>query len=246
MHSAEVMVNALKSFVKLRGHTYASLAKTIGLSESSVKRLFAENTFSLERFLEVCEVLQIGLPELALLVQEDQKKLPTQLTEEQEAELGSSRKLFAVFYLAMRNWKPAEMSERLSLTELEVTRLLLRLDKIGIIALQAENRYLLKLGKNFRLLKGGVLEKIYRDEVKRDFLKGDFEAAEEQELFLVGEISQDSWKNVLKKISALSNEIRVLIDADSVLPKNKTASVGVLFLAKPWTYAPIFGKSARN
>ena len=59
------LVVALKRLLKAQGITYAALAKRLNLSEAAVKRMFSQQALSLLRLEQVCEVLDIGLSELA-------------------------------------------------------------------------------------------------------------------------------------------------------------------------------------
>jgi transcriptional regulator with XRE-family HTH domain len=72
MAQAESLVNALKNLLKARGITYAQLAKGLGLSEASVKRIFAERSFTLERLDQVCTLLGIQISDLARMVVAEQ------------------------------------------------------------------------------------------------------------------------------------------------------------------------------
>ena len=58
------LIDAIKRLLKSRGMTYAQLATRIDLSEASVKHMFSQETMSLTRLEEICEVLGIGLSEL--------------------------------------------------------------------------------------------------------------------------------------------------------------------------------------
>ena len=61
------LVATLKATLKSRNMTYRALALRLDLSEASVKRLFAEETFTLKRIEEICQVLEIDFFELARL-----------------------------------------------------------------------------------------------------------------------------------------------------------------------------------
>src|SRR5438309_238374 len=65
MDQAEAIVVALKRRLKARGVTYAQLAKELGLSEASVKRIFAAGTLTLDRVARILAVLGITFQELA-------------------------------------------------------------------------------------------------------------------------------------------------------------------------------------
>jgi hypothetical protein len=53
---SKLLVSALKRCLKLKSVTYKNLALSMNLSESSVKRWFASNNLSLQRFEQVCAV----------------------------------------------------------------------------------------------------------------------------------------------------------------------------------------------
>ncbi len=53
MAQVSLLVSELKRYLKAHGLTYAEVGKQLELSESSVKRLFARETFSLQRFEQV-------------------------------------------------------------------------------------------------------------------------------------------------------------------------------------------------
>ena len=60
MNDARRIVDTLKKLARTRGLTYAELAKRVGLSEASVKRLFSQRTFTLARLAQFCDALVIG------------------------------------------------------------------------------------------------------------------------------------------------------------------------------------------
>jgi len=61
------LIEALKKLLKARGSTYRDLGQTLGLSEPSIKRLFSQRTFTLQRLEQVCAALEIDFYELAKL-----------------------------------------------------------------------------------------------------------------------------------------------------------------------------------
>ena len=58
------LTDALKRMLKRAGLTYADAAQHLALSEASVKRLFKEQSFSVERMEKLCELAQADLLEL--------------------------------------------------------------------------------------------------------------------------------------------------------------------------------------
>ena len=57
--STEQLIDSLKRVLKSRHVTYAVLAQRIGMSEASVKRLFSQRTFTLNRLEQVLTALEL-------------------------------------------------------------------------------------------------------------------------------------------------------------------------------------------
>ena len=89
------LVEVLKRELKIRGITYARLARDLKLSEASVKRMFSRRDFTLKRLDDICRCSQIDFAELARAVAREES-LISHLTLEQEKEIVSDRKLFLV------------------------------------------------------------------------------------------------------------------------------------------------------
>ena len=85
MAQTREIIGTLKKALKAQGKTYADVAVALGLTEASVKRLFAQQSFSLARLDQVCHLLDIEISDLVQLMNEQQQRLQ-QLTVEQEME----------------------------------------------------------------------------------------------------------------------------------------------------------------
>ncbi len=66
------LLETLKHYLKIQGITYRILAQRLKLSESSVKRLFSDQSLSLKRLEKICSVLGLDLYELVKLSREQQ------------------------------------------------------------------------------------------------------------------------------------------------------------------------------
>ena len=64
MSTSVKIIQTLKHQLKLAGIPYRELARSLGLSESAVKQMFASGNFSLKRLDEICDVLKIDIAEL--------------------------------------------------------------------------------------------------------------------------------------------------------------------------------------
>ena len=65
MKQTSDLIATLKKCLRAHGMTYREVAEGLGLSVASVKRVFAEETFTLSRLEEVCGLLDITIHDLS-------------------------------------------------------------------------------------------------------------------------------------------------------------------------------------
>ena len=58
------LLKTLKKALKAHGLTYLKIAEALELSEASVKRLFAEQTISLQRLEQICQLMEMEISDL--------------------------------------------------------------------------------------------------------------------------------------------------------------------------------------
>jgi len=95
MPQTSQLIDTLKQTLKAHKLTYADVARQLDLSEGSVKRLFSDQTFSMARFEEVCQMMQLEFSDLVQLMQEKTSNL-SRLTIEQEKQIVSDHILLLV------------------------------------------------------------------------------------------------------------------------------------------------------
>ena len=152
MAQTAALVRALKNVLKARGMTYAQLAKGLHLSEASVKRVFAQHTFTLERLDQICDFVGVEISDLARIVAHEAQS-PVQLTWQQEKEVVSDPKLLLVAVHALNHWTMDDIMGSYALSKVECTRLLAKLDRLGIIDLMPDNKIRVKVARGFRWLR---------------------------------------------------------------------------------------------
>ena len=134
MAERERVLAALKAVLKERGWRYADLARELGVSEATVKRLLSNGRIDLERLERICALLDLDFFELARLAR-GARDAPRHLSERQESELAQSPRLMTVFHLLCQGWRADAIREGYDLGEPELTRLLARLDRLGLVEL---------------------------------------------------------------------------------------------------------------
>ncbi|MEC7118604.1 MAG: helix-turn-helix transcriptional regulator [Pseudomonadota bacterium] len=234
MANTEQLVNALKRVLRSRDKTYADLAQAIGLSEASVKRLFAEQSFSLQRLDDICRWLELDFFELARLARGDADQLK-HMTVAQETVLASDRRLLGVFYMLMNNWQLADIVERYEISEPECLRLIICLDRAGLVELLPNNRVRLRVVRHLRHRPDGPIRQILGAELTNSFLSVRFDQHGGEFRFEEGELSPASAAILQRKIDRLAAEFYELSELDVNLPRHQRTLYGIAMGLRPWS-----------
>ena len=233
MAQSDELIDAVKAVLKARGITYAKVAKSLGLSEASIKRTFAARTFTLRRLDEVCTMLGIEISDLAKMVA-DESSRPAQLSLAQERDLVSDVKLLLVAVHALNQWTLEEMVATYTLSKAECIRLLARLDKLGIVDLMPDNRIRVRVSRNFAWLPDGPIQTYFRAQVQGDFFKSSFDGNGELMTFVSGMLSADGNAAMQARIRRLAAEFADLHQGDLALPLSQRYGTSLLVAVRPW------------
>jgi len=236
MSESSEIISTLKRAIKTSGMTYANVANELSVSEATIKRIFSVKHCSLERIEEICTVLHIQLTDLIHL-HELEKNRVKQLTYEQEQQLTADPALLFIAVCIRNNWLVDEITQQYRFTEHEITRLLIKLDKLGLIDLLPGNRYKLRVSSDFRWIDKGPIEKFYEKNIQQDFLSSHFTEEGELRLFLTGAVSQVTQQKVLGKLAELSADFAAWHKADLNYPIQSRVNVSVLLAARSWEMA---------
>ncbi len=231
-------VEALKKSVRARGLTYAELARRLGLSEPSVKRMFSRGTFTLARIEQVLRVLELELYDVARMSR-GRRAGPAELTLEQEVALARDERLLSVFWLVLNDWTFAEILDEFSITRAQLTLAFARLARVGLIDWGAGERARLKVARDFTWRAGGPVKKAYGNRVMREFLAGRFDGAREYLRLEARDVSEESASVVRRRLERLVAEFNDLADVDSSLPVRKRTGVGLLVACRPWEFSVV-------
>src|SRR5688500_4191565 len=121
---------ALKRLLKARGRTYAQAAAVLGLSEASVKRLFARGELSLDRIEQLCDWIGVDISDVVQSAESVQTTV-TELKLEQERELARDPALLLAAFLVLNRWSEAEILDAFRFDKPQLTLLLIRLERLG-------------------------------------------------------------------------------------------------------------------
>ncbi|HEX6591353.1 MAG TPA: helix-turn-helix transcriptional regulator [Moraxellaceae bacterium] len=236
MASSEQLIATLKKVLKSRGRTYADLALGLGLSEASIKRLFSEKTFTLQRLEEVCRYLEMDIFELARMARGESDAV-RQMTMAQEELLASDRKLLGLFYLLMNNRELPDILQEYDMTEPEAIRLLVKLDRARLIELLPGNRVRLRVSRQLRHRPDGPLRQKLGPDMVNEFLSVRFDEHGGHFRFEVGELSPASAAILQRKLDRLAAEFYELSELDTNLPPGERSIYGIAVGLRPWSAA---------
>lgn len=244
MSQTQALITTLKRELKAHGLTYGQVATHLGLSENSIKRLFAERKFSLQRLEQVCELLQLELSDLVQKMTENSQRIEM-LSEQQEKEIANDLKLLLVATCALNRWEFAEILEAYTLSETEGIQLLAKLDRLKIIELLPLNRVKLIVAKNFRWRPNGPIQQYFQKNVQTDFFHSPFTAAGEKLVFSSGMLSRGSNASMMKKLERLVAEFNELHDEDVGLPLEERFGTSMVIAVRAWEFG-LFRQLRRN
>lgn len=149
MTESQQLIAELKTQLKLHGVHYTDIAKALDLSEGSVKRLLAEgNNISLARLERICQLIDLEMSELFKLAYAQKQGL-TALSYQQEKELIDDKALLLVAVCVVNGYTFKQIAEQYQFSEPDLIQKCVQLDRLGIIELQPNNRFKLKLTKQF-------------------------------------------------------------------------------------------------
>jgi transcriptional regulator with XRE-family HTH domain len=236
MSTTQDLVTALKAELKAAGITYADLARQLGMSESSIKRVFAKGDMPLSRVDEVLRVLKLDFADLARQVA-DAQPLSRELTPEQEKAVVADRKLLLLAICCLSLWTFEQMTSTYTFTDAQCVAYLVKLDRLGIIELRPLNRYRLKVSKGFRWRPHGPVMQYFRQQVVADYYSGGFDDEGELLMLVHGEISPSQASNFADRLQRVGQDFAQQHLADQKLQPAQRRAYTLVVGMRSWLFA---------
>jgi len=228
------IVETLKKVLKARGMTYADLALALRVSTPTVKRLFSQRSFTLERLEEILRVIELDFYELARM-SHGRRGGPAELSVEQESALAKDARLFSVFWLLCNEWRFDEIVTEFRLGAAQITSYFARLERLRLIDWRPGNRARLRVPKHYVWRAGGPLRKAFGLKVVTEFMRARFDAPHDAFHFEAQELSAESAVVVKRRLERVAAEINELVEIDAATPAKKRVTLGVLLACRPWS-----------
>jgi DNA-binding Xre family transcriptional regulator len=236
MSSPETVLEVLRAELRAASITYKALAERIGMSESSVKRMFGQKDMSLSRLAEICKAAGIALEDVLRRAADARPHADT-LTLTQEKSLVANPRLLLVGICCLGHWSLEQVIETYRLTEAECIRCMAELDRLGLIELKPLNRYSLRVSNAFRWLPDGPVQQFFREHVVADYFRGRFDGAGETLMCLPARLSMASAHELAQKIQQLAGELARLHRNDRKLAPEERDGFTLLVGFQSWEFA---------
>ncbi len=238
MAQTSELIETLKKTLKAHGKTYAAVGRELGLTEASVKRLFWQKSFSLERLDQICQMLEMEISDLVQLMTKQQHQLQ-QLTVEQEVEVTNDTALLVVAICVLNRWTMDDIVSFYDISETECIRKLARLDRLKIIDLLPNNRIKLRVAPNFNWRENGPIQSFFQERLGQEFLGGRFDRDEECLIVLNGMLSPQSNAEFQRKLKRLAWEFDLANSDDASLKLQERDGVTVVMALRGWQYGSL-------
>jgi DNA-binding Xre family transcriptional regulator len=235
MTATHTLVIAIKQELKAADMNYADLAQSLGMAESSVKRMLSKGDVSLSRVDAICRALKLDFAELARRVA-DAQPLLAELSEQQEKAVVADKKLLLVAICVLSQWTLEQITAQYRLSDAECITYLAQLDRIGIIELKPLNRYRLKLSKAFKWRAHGAVMNYFRDHAVLDYFSGGFDGAGEGMLLVHGSISKPLAPSFLERLQRVAQDFAQQHQADQKLPDSSKEGYTLLLGMRSWEF----------
>lgn len=225
-----LVLATLKQLLKAQGVTYRELARGMGVSLSSVKRLLSARDFSAERVERVCRHLNIGFFELMRLVEQRSRHEHSVLTPKQEAAFVQDPRLFWFFLYVVKKNPVSRLESRLKLSRAQVLKYLVQLDRLGLVELREGTQFKLKAAAHITWSRGGPIDRWLYEMGRKVFLGSRFDQRNEFFRFYIVKFTEASYFQFRARLEALTQEIlEKSLDFDLLSTEARRTAVLVAF-----------------
>jgi DNA-binding Xre family transcriptional regulator len=237
MSTPEIVMQVLRAEMRAVGMTYKLLAQRLNMSESSMKRVFAQGDMSLSRLAQICKAVGIAMEDLLRQAADATPHADT-LTLAQERSLVTDPRLLLVSICCLGQWTFEQIIDTYTLTPPECIQYLVKLDRLGLIELKPLNRYRMRVSRAFRWRADGPVQQFFRDHVVDDYFKGNFDGEGETLLLVHGRLSSASAQDMVQKIRQMAGELAHMHQDDQRLKPQERDGYTLLLGFRSWEFSP--------
>jgi DNA-binding Xre family transcriptional regulator len=238
------LLTGIKAILRARKLTYRELARSIGVSEATVKRDLSRGNFSLRRLDQICIALDISLNDLTQ--PPEGLELVTQMSEAQEIALANHPKILLVTYLLLNDWKFQDIVSAFQMDDNELIDILLRLDRLKIIEYRPPHRMRKLTARNFSWRKDGPVHNFFVTRFAPEYFRSGFEGAGDAFRFVGGTLSAESLARFKASLERVAVEFEELARHDARLPLARRDGCSAILSVRSWEFSEFARLRRRN
>ncbi|MGZ3773245.1 MAG: helix-turn-helix domain-containing protein [Pseudobdellovibrionaceae bacterium] len=236
MSQIDKFLESLKRSLKAKNILYRDLAKSLGLSESSVKRILTNKSLSLDRLEEICKIADISFAEVVRGANLEDSSRTFTLTDEQEKALAENLRLLHFYMMLQEGKSPQKIEKEYDIDGGEAKKYLFLLDRLNLIELHPRDKVKFKNQGFLRFRRDGPVGKAMFEQTKYNYLNYDFRAEDyiRFSYIKINPATLAKYKQKLERIMLeMQEEGRFEVEHNSV----QLADTGVLLSFRPWQYS---------
>jgi transcriptional regulator with XRE-family HTH domain len=227
------LLMALKRELRARGLHYSDVAKSLKISEITVKRYLSGAALTVEMLERLCEVIDLDLLDLLDAVKEKRTVEERPFTPAQEERFAREPILSVLYFLMLRGWRPEDVQREFDFSEAQFTRLLTTLDSLDLITLHPFNKVRVKAAQ-LESLRGPVKRLFRSMGVNKTVSEFDVGAGENRWIYNYYKLSQDSIDQLASLAEKLHATAKELERRDQRGPGRKTSWQSMFTLVRPY------------
>jgi transcriptional regulator with XRE-family HTH domain len=233
MTESSQLIAVIKKQMKHQGMTYRDLALKLDISEPSVKRIMSSSRMTIDRLVQISNIVGFTLAEVSKLADVEQPRLNT-LTEKQEKEVVSDQKLLIVAVCALNHWSLEEITEYYNISKPECISYLLKLTSLRIIDLLPNNRIRTIVARDFDWLPFGPIRRYFIEHGMQEFLTSNFSVEGEAMTFVHGMFTDQALAQIQEEMRRIKKKFAELHEESLAAPLSKRSGIGFLMALRGW------------
>jgi len=236
MLQTAALIDTLKQQLKASGKTYADIARDLNLSEASVKRLFSEQNFTLQRLEVICDAIGLTFGDLTEKMAQQQQTL-NELSFEQEKEIADDIVLLLIALSVINGFTYEALLDQYDISETDCIQKLATLDRLKLIDLLPGNRIKLRISPNFNWRPNGPIQQFFQEKVEQDFFRSRFDKKQEKLLVLNAVLSPAANDELQRKMQTLAHDFNAIMKRDAQLPLSERKGTTMVLALRQWQYS---------
>ena len=240
MSDTALLIDVIKQELKAQDMTYADVAQTLEMSESSVKRMFSKKEMPLTRVDDICRLLNTDFAEIARRVSQA-TPLMTELTYEQETAVSQTPQMILCAICVLSYWTFEQIVETYEITEAQTTACLLTLNKLGVIELKPLNRYRLKVAKTFKWRSDGPIRQYFLQHVVGEYFAGRFDREGETLMMVHGSINRAVAASYVDRLQRIGQDFSTQHLADRKVDEKHRDGFTMIVGFRRWEFSAFTG-----